>query len=133
MKISRKNWESSKKKWGDRLKEQIAKQETWNDYYGWERLKIRDWCGYCEEFRSAIIDSCDNCSLYPVTCSVDDAFNDSLYNLFLKCYLMIDDDEMICSIKSRPAYKRSERLRQRIYKAILKDEKNVYDNDVKED
>jgi hypothetical protein len=65
MKISRKNWEKSKEKWGGKLILQKMRDKVpFDDETGWNDLVIQSAsnCGYCVERKNQAI-SCFDCSL----------------------------------------------------------------------
>jgi hypothetical protein len=119
MKISRKNWEASKEKWGDDspIAKKIKNRKGFYNHKGWDNVNVSGWCGYCKD---AFPDCASKCNLFPKICGEDD----SLFEQFLECFLNEWDN-----IKPSPAFARAEKLRKRIYKAILADEPNVYEEE----
>ena len=120
MKISRKNWETSKEKWADNspIAQNIKDKKLFNCVDGWENARVRTGCGYCWE----VFCRCQYCNLYPKTCAPFLNDNNNLFGRFVWCFITRD-----YTVKSRPAFARAEKLRKRIYKAILADEPNVYE------
>lgn len=123
MKISSKNHKDSLEKWGDDsiIAQNIRDRKPYDFIGGWNACSVSESCGYCDEVGL----SCYKCNLYPNICNSNVEEKESLFSNFIKCFLKRENNLWI--IKYPPAFARAEKLRKRIYKAILADEKNVYE------
>jgi hypothetical protein len=112
MKISRKNWESSKEKWAKILKNirnrNKIRFDSWN-YPCFYDVEINVPCGYCSEFWTR----CPLCSLNKKSlCSGLKRTTTPFY----ACLVSLRNSNYSTALKHA----------KKIYKAIMEDEVNVY-------
>lgn len=109
MKISRKNHNDAKEKWGGKIiLHKMKNKIPFDTFFGWKDLSMRDTdnCGYCQETGK----TCKNCSLIS-----DEGCNKDYYG-FVRAM----------SLKP-PNFKKAEKHRKKLFNKIMTDEPNVYD------